>query len=86
MQLSFSTKVKVSSESESGHKFKFFPANIWIFKLVFHIVFAIKMLLDYTSGLLNFLEFKCNHYNSLFLAEYEFKNSIVGGKELELMS
>ena len=81
------TKVEVSSESESGHEFKFFPTNIWIFKFIFLIVFTIKMLLDYTStALLNLLEFKCNHYNSLFLAESEFKNSNVGGKELDLMS
>ena len=50
------------------------------------MVFAVKMILDYTSGLLNLLEFRCNHYNSLFLAETEFKNSNGAGKELELMS
>ena len=33
------------------------------------------MLLDNTSGLPNLFEFKSNHFNSLFQAEYEFKNS-----------
>ena len=49
------------------------------------MVFAIKMLLDYTYGLLNLLEYKCNHFNNLSLAESKFKNSNVGGKQLELM-
>ena len=35
----------------------------------------LKMHLDNTYGLLNLLEFKCNCFNSLFQAEYEFKNS-----------
>ena len=42
--------------------------------------FAIKMLLDYTYGLLNLLEVKYNHFDRLFLAESEFQNSNVGGK------
>ena len=50
------------------------------------MVFAIKMLLDYAYGLLNLLEYKCNHFNNLSLAESKFKNSNVGGKQLELMS
>ena len=79
-------KVEFSWNLESGHEFKLFPANIWIFKLVFLMVFAIKMLLDYTYWLLNLLEFKCNHFNSLSLAEFKFKNSNVGGKQLEFMS
>ena len=66
--------------------FKLFPANIWIFKFFFLVVFAIKMLLDNTYALLNLLEFKCNHFNSLFLTESESKYSNVGGKQLELMS
>ena len=49
------------------------------------MVFAIKILLDYTYGLLNLLEYKCNHFNNISLAE-SFKNSNVGGKQLELMS
>ena len=80
------TKGGFSWDLESGHEFKLFPANIWIFKLVFLMVFAIKMLLDYTYWLLNLLEFKCNHFNSLSLAELKFKNSNVGGKQLEFMS
>ena len=32
------------------------------------------------NGLLNLLEIKCNFFNSIFQAEYEFKNSNVGGK------
>ena len=46
------------------------------------MVFAIKMLLDNTYGLPNLFEFKRNHFNSLFQAEYEFKNSNVGGNTL----
>ena len=49
------------------------------------MVFAIKMLLDNAYGLLNLLEFKCNHFNSLFQAESEFKNSNFGGKSSELL-
>ena len=81
------TKVCVSWDLESVHKFKLFPANIWIFKLVFLIVLVIKMLLDYTYELLNLFEFKCsNHFDSIFLAEFEFKNSNIGGKQLEFVS
>ena len=43
------------------------------------------MLLDNAYGLLNLLEFKCNHFNSLFQAESEFKNSNFGGKSSELL-
>ena len=50
------------------------------------MVFAIKMLLDYSYGLLNLIEFKYYHFNSLFLAESEFKNSNVGEKQLWIMS
>ena len=39
------------------------------------MVFAIKMLLDSTYGLLKLLEFKYNHFKSLFQAKYEFKDS-----------
>ena len=49
------------------------------------MVFAIKMLLDNTYGLLNHLEFKCNHFTSLFQAESEFKYSNFGGKSSELL-
>ena len=48
--------------------------------------FAIKMLLDYTYGLLNLLELKCNNFSSLSLAEFKFQNSNVGGKQLQFMS
>ena len=34
------------------------------------------------GGLQNLFEFKRNHFNSLFQAEYEFKNSNVGGNTL----
>ena len=50
------------------------------------MVFAIKMLLENAYGLLNLLEYKCNHFNNLSLAESKFKNSNVGGKELALTS
>ena len=43
------------------------------------------MLLDYTYGLMNILEFRCSDSNSLFLTESEFKNSNVGGKQLEFI-
>ena len=49
------------------------------------MVFDIKMNLDYIYGLLNLLELKCNHFNSLFQAESEFKNSNFGGKSSELV-
>ena len=49
------------------------------------MVFAIKMLLDNAYGLLNLFEFKCNHFNSIFQAESEFKNSNFGGKSSELL-
>ena len=50
------------------------------------MVFAIKMLLDNTYGLLNLFEFKSYHFNSFFQAESEFKNSNFGGKYIEIMS
>ena len=43
------------------------------------------MHLKYTYGLLKLLEFKCNHFNSLFQAELEIKNSNVGGKQHKIM-
>ena len=49
------------------------------------MVFAIKMLLGNVYGLLNLLEFKCYHFNGLFQAESEFKNSNFGGKSSELL-
>ena len=48
------------------------------------MIFAIKMLLDNDYGLLNLFEFKRNHFNSLFQAEYEFKNSKFGGKYIDV--
>ena len=51
------------------------------------MVFAIKLLLNNVYGLLNLLEFKCNHFNnSLSIAEFKFKNSNVDRKQLEFMS
>ena len=45
------------------------------------------MLLDKPYGLLNLLEYKCNHFNNnLSLAESKFKNSNVGGKVLDFIS
>ena len=74
------TKVKFFSDLELRNKFKLFPTNILIFKFFFLIVFAIKMLLDKPYGLLNLLEFKCDHFSSLFQAESQFQNSNVGKK------
>ena len=48
------------------------------------MIFAIKMLLDNTYGLLNLFEFKINHFNSLVQAKSEFKNSNFGGKYIEI--
>ena len=44
------------------------------------------MLLDKPYELLNLLEFKCDHFSSLFGAESIFQNSNVGGKQLEFIS
>ena len=71
---------RFSWDLETGHEFKLFPANIWIFKLFFLMVFTIKMLLVNIYGLLNLLEFQCDHFSSLFQAEYQFQISNVGGK------
>ena len=49
------------------------------------MVFAIKILLNNAYGLLNLLEFICNHFNSLFQAESEYKNSNFGGKSSEIL-
>ena len=51
------------------------------------MVFAIKnkILSNNAYGLLNHLEFICNHFNSLFKAESEFKNSKFGGKSSQLL-
>ena len=46
------------------------------------MVFAIKMLLHNAYGLPNLFEFKRNHFNSLFQAEYEFKIKILVGNTL----
>ena len=52
------TKGSFSWDLESGHEFKLFSSNNWIFKFFFLMVFAIKMLLDNNIyGLLNLLEF-----------------------------
>ena len=47
------------------------------------MIFAVKRSLNNTYRLLNILECYCNHFNSLFLAESEFQNSNVGGKQIE---
>ena len=52
----FHIKGSFSWDLESGHELKLFPANIWIFKLFFLMVFAIKMLLDKIYGFLNLVE------------------------------
>ena len=54
--------------------------------MFFLMIFAVKMSLNNTYGLLNvnILEFQCNHFNSLFLAESELQNSNVGGKKLNI--
>ena len=77
------TKVEIIWEPACNHDFNVFPANIWIFKFFFLLVFAIKMLLDNTYGLPNPFECKSNHFNSLFQAEYAFKNSNFGGKYID---
>ena len=43
------------------------------------MISTIKMLLDNAYGRLNLLEFKYNHFDSLFQAEFKFKNSNLGG-------
>ena len=50
------------------------------FEILFLMVFAIKMILDNTYGLLNLLELFFNCFDSLYKAEYEFQNSNFGGK------
>ena len=80
------TKVVLISKPALRHDFIVFPANIWIFKFFFLMVFALKMILDNTYGLLNLLEVYWYHFNILVLAESEFKNSNVGGKHIEIMS
>ena len=76
----YATKVEFSSDLELRNEFKLFPANIWIFKFFFLIVFTITMLLDKPHGLLNLREFKCDHFSNVFQAESQFQNSNVGGK------
>ena len=73
-------KVVVISDLRSRNEFKLFPSNIWIFKFFILIVFAIKMLLDKPYRLLNPLEFKYDHFRSLFQAESQYQNSNVGLK------
>ena len=69
---------------KSWRQVNVFPANIWISKLFFLMVFAIKMILDNTYGLPNLFEFKINQFNTLFQAEYQFKNSNFGGKYIDV--
>ena len=44
------------------------------------------MFLDKPYGLLNLLEYKCDHFSSLFQAESKFQFSKVGGKMLDFNS
>ena len=53
----FYPKVVLIWELAPRQIFKLFPANIWIFKFFFLMILAIKIILDYTYGLLNILEF-----------------------------
>ena len=62
----------------------YFPPKFEFWKLFFVMFFSIKMLLDNTYGLPNLFEFKSKHFNSLFQAEYEFKNSNFGGKYINV--
>ena len=80
-------KVELIWEPALNQQFTGFPAKIWIFKLFLIMVFAIKVLLNNAYGLLNLLEFICNHFNGLFQAESEseFKNSNFGGKSSEIL-
>ena len=64
----------------------YFPPKFEFLNKFLFIVFAIKMLLDETDGLPNLFEFKSNHFNSLFQAEYDFKNPNFGRKYIEIMS
>ena len=65
--------------------FKYVLLNMYVLfpvmKFKFCLAFALKMLLEYFYGLLNFLGCKCNRFNSIFQAEYEFQNS----KQIEIM-
>ena len=58
----------------------YFPPTFEFSNSFFLMVFAIKMLLDNIHGLLNQLEFKCDHFSGLLLAESQFQNSNVGGE------
>ena len=82
MYISLPSKVVIIWDLALTQIFNLFPANIWILKWFFLVIFAIKMSLDNTYGLLNILEFLCNNFNSLFLVESEFLNSNVGGKQI----
>ena len=55
-------------KGHGGHIFKLFPANIWIPKFCLFTVFAIKLLLGKTYGLMNLLRIKYEHLRSLFQA------------------
>ena len=58
----------------------YFPPTFEFSNAFFLMVFAIKMLLDNIYGLLNFIEFKCDHFSGLLLAESQYQNSNAGGK------
>ena len=64
--------------------FNLFPANIWILKFFFLTIFTIKMSFEllvcyWISMNLNV----GNHFDILFLAESQFQNSNVGGKQIK---
>ena len=65
-------KVELIWKPALNQEYTGFPAKIWISKCYFLMVFAIKMLLDNAYGLLNLLEFKCNHFDIIFQAESEY--------------
>ena len=58
----YMSKVEFIWELVLNQEFTGFPAKILIFKFFFLMVFAIKMLLNNAYGLLNRLEFICNHF------------------------
>ena len=80
--LQTATKVKLISKPAPNRIFNPFPANICILKLFFLMIFAVKMSVDNkTMGYSISLNVNVgNHFNSLFLAEFEFQNSNVGRK------
>ena len=50
------TKVVIIWKTAPTQIFKLFPANIWILEVFFLMIFAIKLILNDTYGLLNIHE------------------------------